>query len=341
MTKTSIEWTDHTINPFVGCSKCSPGCQHCYAERFAARLAKNPKTQAKYAGVVDKNCHWTGRMSRLDLSCFDKLPKKPSRVFVGSMTDIFHENTSSNRIDDIFLKIAQFPQHTFLFLTKRPKIMADYFPNKECEDWLTWGMTVEDQQHLSWPQKNVWLGVTVCNQKEADEKIPVLLKIPAAKRFVSVEPMLGPIDLGFCVFDRRKEIRHLVNGPACLNEEQADSMVAPVVDWIICGGETGPGARPIYPDWVKSLRNQCNNAEVPFFFKSWGDWWPCTQMPEYIDVTKYPVGDIGDDGIFIPPPALEVPLRNGVSCEQVFRAGKKLSGYLIDGREYRQFPKEK
>lgn len=320
MTKTSIEWTDHTINPFVGCSKCSAGCQHCYAERFAARLAKNPKTQAKYAGVVDKNCHWTGRISRLDLSCFDKLPKKPSLVFVGSMTDIFHENANFDDQGKVLSKIANTPQHTFLLLTKRPE-------------------SAYRRYHTKLP--NAWLGVTVCTQEEADEKIPVLLKIPAAKRFVSIEPMLGPIDLGFCVFDRRKEIRHLVNGPACLNEDQADSIVAPVVDWIICGGETGPGARPIYPDWVKSLRNQCNNAEVPFFFKSWGDWWPCTQMPEYIDVTKYPVGDIGDDGIFIPPPALEVPLRNGVCHEQVFKVGKKMSGCLLDGQEYRQFPKEK
>ncbi len=261
---TNIEWCDHTINPFVGCSKCSPGCQHCYAKRFAARLAKNPKTAVKYAGVVDKNCHWTGRMSRLDLSCFDKLPQKPSRVFVGSMADFFHENASFDDQGKVLSRIANTPQHTFLLLTKRPE-----------NAWKRY--------HTMIP--HLWLGVTVCNQEEADEKIPILLKIPAAKRFVSVEPMLGPIDLGFCVFDRRKEIRHLVNGPACLNEEQADSMVAPVVDWIICGGETGPGARPIGMQWARDLRDQCKKAYVPFFFKKAGDRKP---IPTDLLVRQFP-----------------------------------------------------
>lgn len=269
MSATKIEWTDYTINPIVGCSHCSPGCEHCYAEHFANRLAKNPSTCARYDGIVTADGRWTGNTSKPDLTVFDRLPKSSRKVFVGSMTDIFHENTPFNRIDDIFLKIAQFPQHTFIFLTKRPQVMADYFPNEECEYWLTWGMTVEDQQHLSWPQKNIWLGVTVCNQEEADVKIPVLLQIPAAKRFVSVEPMLGPISMwrffpkGSCPMPDKEKAEEMLG----LKKYEENPDYQNGIGWVICGAETGPGARHMNLNWARDLRDQCKNAEVPFFFK--------------------------------------------------------------------------
>lgn len=265
---------NHTVNPVVGCSHCSPGCEHCYAEKFAARLAKNPSTCAKYDGIVTVDGRWTGNTSKPDLSVFDKLPKSSRKVFVGSMTDIFHENTPYNRIDDLFIKIAQFPQHTFLFLTKRPHIMASYFSSDDSEYWLTWGKTVEEQQHLAWPQKNVWLGVTVCNQEEANEKLPILMKIPAAMRFVSVEPMLEAIDLsdflaGHCDCD------------ACVHGYGH----SPFLDWVICGAETGPSARPIDLQWARDLRDQCQRANTPFFFKKAGDRKP---IPQDLLVRQFP-----------------------------------------------------
>ncbi len=221
-----IGWCDITINPLVGCSKCSPGCDHCYAEKFAARLARNPKTAEKYAGVVDERGKWTGRINYEGWGCLDTLPKSPRRVFLGSMTDIFHENISEETFEDLFDYMQYvWPQHTFLLLTKRPQIAEKRI------------------EALPLP-KNVWLGVTVCNQAEADAKLPILMEIRAHKRFVSIEPMLGPIAL--------------------------DISVKPGIDWIICGGETGPGARPMRPDWVRNLRDQCQNTGTPFYFKGWG-----------------------------------------------------------------------
>ena len=261
-----IEWTDLTINPIVGCSKVSDGCRFCYAEKMAYRLSLMPATAAKYAGVVDKN-GWTGKMSALDLTCFDRLPKKPCKVFVGSMTDLFfrgaddtHEqlllttdgkrftlsaDTLHSRVSQILLEIAKHKQHTFIFLTKRPAEM------KETLSLL-----------LKNPLPNLWLGTTVCNQQEADENIPLLLAAPAAKRFVSVEPMLGAVDLWGAKFKTCGEGG--LTGAVTSWEGHG-------LDWVICGGETGPGARPMHPDWVESLWKQAHAAKVPFFFKGWGE----------------------------------------------------------------------
>ena len=227
MNATRIEWADITINPIVGCSKCSPSCDNCYVERFAARLAKNPKTAAKYAGVVDESGKWNGQVV-YDLQCMNALRgmRKPRRIFVGSMGDIFHQRVSFDKLRLLFCMMDAHSQHTYCLLTKRPERMYSF-----CADNANPALS------------NVWLGVTVRNQAEADEKIPILLQTPAAKRFVSVEPMLGAVDMSRWVFDRRAEINHLVNGPACLNYDQADARVAYPLDWVICGGETGPGAR--------------------------------------------------------------------------------------------------
>ncbi|MDR2054494.1 MAG: phage Gp37/Gp68 family protein [Desulfovibrio sp.] len=341
MSATRIEWCDLTINPIVGCSKCSEGCQNCYAERFAARLAKhpNPKISSKYAGVVDKHGKWTGEVSGLDLYVFDGLPHKPKRIFVGSMTDIFHENVSYDTIDDIFTECELLESHTFYFLTKRPQNIRPFL------DWC--------EEHTGRVRfcENTWLGVTVCNQQEADDKIPVLLQAPAVKRFVSVEPCLGPVDIGKYLYDCYecsscgKRMPHTeVLEEECFRcgftaapsyETWGDGNVAvcpecgassdidpvcpdcgayvaqhhpdtPCIDWCIVGGETGPGARPLHPDWVRSLRDQCQEAGVPFFLKSWGEWSPRT-----------------DDS----PPA-----HAGT------RVGKHRAGRLLDGRTWEDVP---
>lgn len=298
MNKSSIEWTQYTLNPFVGCSKCSPGCENCYAEKFASRLAKNPnpKISYKYKDVVDDKVNWTSKISPLDLSCFDKLPKRPSRVFVGSMTDIFHENMPYNRLDAIFSKIADYPQHTFMILTKRPHIAHEYFPHIPVDKWLT-EYNIFYTTEIPFPLSNVWLGVTVCNQAEADGKIPILLQIPAAKHFVSIEPMLSAVD-----------IKQYLQGDNKLT-------------WVIAGGETGTNARPMHEAWVKSLRDQCLETGTPYFFKSWGEWCSYEQAPDYLD-----------SDLFLN----NLPIKY-LDGKKVFKIGKKQSGHLIDGVEYRQF----
>lgn len=254
---TSIGWADITINPIVGCSKCSDGCRSCYAERFAARLARNPQTAAKYRGVVDERGRWTGKISAPDGSCFAKLPKAPRRVFVGSMTDLFHPQIPFHWLDQIFLTFLRYPQHTFIVLTKRPERAAEYFPHGG--EWITdTSLITGEVTRYPYPIPNLWLGVTVCNQAEADAKIPVLLQIPAAKRFVSIEPMLGPVDLNGREF-------------LCKAWSQGQATIGTYLDWVICGGETGPGARPMHPEWARSLRDQCQSAGVPFYFKKMGN----------------------------------------------------------------------
>jgi len=270
------------------------------AERFAARHAKNPnpKIAAKYAGVVDAAGRWTGELSMYFADCFSGLPRKGKRVFVGSMTDMFHRRIHFHTLRMIFAGFAYHKQHTFMLLTKRPDkaylFLSDNFAK---------------------PLPNVWLGVAVCNQAEADEKIPVLLDTPAAKRFVIVEPMLGPVDirkylygcyecalscgkrmsftespekqcLG-CGFIGADDHATWGNGefeecPQCHGDAEVEQVCpdcgtymatehpdTPNIDWVICGAETGPGKRRMETEWALSLRDQCRShfSKTPFFFK--------------------------------------------------------------------------
>lgn len=272
----SIGWCDCTVNPIVGCTKCSPGCENCYAERFAARLAKNPATAKKYAGVVDERGRWTGKISEPDWSCFEKLPKSPRRVFVGSMTDIFFDEHAPH-LPKLFDMMASMPQHKFLLLTKRPENMRVLF----------------DAWNVPYIPSNIWLGVTVCNQAEAKEKIPILMRIPARMRFVSIEPMLAPIDLdsvpfkysdGF--FGSALRWYHLPHG--------SWSKDYPALNWVICGGESGPGARQMHSDWVRSLRDQCVEAGVPFYFKGWGRYKPIPEIQNGMVWREFPAQEGAD-----------------------------------------------
>lgn len=258
---TKIKWTNETWNPIIGCSKVSAGCKNCYAEKMAHRLSLMEKTEY-YNNVVwwdKKNWgKWNGKTHFVE-SALDK-PfrwKKPRMIFVCSMGDLFHESVSFNFIDEVFSRIYQLPYHTFQILTKRPERMKEYFDG--CLKIMG----------------NVWLGVTAENQEQANKRIPVLLQTPAKVRFVSVEPMLGDVDLN------EKEL-------ICKSYSNGKLTIGKYLDWVICGGESGHSARPINQDWVRSLRDQCESANVPFFFKQWH---------------------------------------------------KKSDGSLIDGKEYKQFPK--
>jgi protein gp37 len=240
---------------------------------------------------------------------------KPARVFVNSMSDLFHEDVPDEFIDNVFVIMAAASHHKFLILTKRPLRMKKYLNNLDVEHLYDIqygcydkGLAVED-----WPLPNVWLGVSVEDQKTADQRIPLLLQTPAAVRFVSCEPLLGEVDLKGWIYK---------NGMWVNGQNR--------IDWIIVGGESGKNARPMHPGWVRSIRNQCVDAGVPFFFKQWGEWhydspFELDHRRTYMDRSGSFFGYNNQDHY-----------DEGRLC--FGRVGKKKAGRLLDGREWNEFP---
>ena len=262
--KSKIEWTDQTWNPTTGCSKVSEGCRNCYAEKRSARFASTP---GKYLGVTT-NGKFNGTL-RLHDDVLD-IPlrrRKPTMYFVNSMSDLFHEKVPFEFIDRVFAVMALTPQHTFQILTKRPERMAEYMGRDEIwEGWRdhmpgadAWQKR-ERQDRLPEPidgsfyLPNVWLGTSVEDQKSADERVPHLLRCPAAVRFLSVEPLLGALNLEVLTFSKGIRGTCLIGAPNA-------------IDWVIAGGESGPGARPCDVEWIRSIIAQCKAADVPCFVK--------------------------------------------------------------------------
>lgn len=285
-TDTAIEWTDKTWNPVTGCDPVSEGCRNCYARRMAARLARR-------CGYPEAPDHFRVTLHPDRLA--DPLRwKEPCMVFVNSMGDLFHPDVPDGFIEQVLGVVALRPQHTFQVLTKRAQRMCEFMSNHTGRDALT--------GNRNYRLDNLWLGVSAENQATADERIPWLLKTPAAVRFVSCEPLLGPVDI----------FSHLLDGRHKWN---------PKLHWVIAGGETGPGARPMHPDWVRSLRNQCQDADVPFFFKGWGAW-----FPNWVDM---PRDDLNYE-------RAHVMVEDMAFC----RVGQKAAGRLLDGREWGEMPKQ-
>lgn len=253
---TAIEWSDATWNPITGCTRVSRGCGRCYAERLAAtRLRDHPSRR----GLTDPHGRWTGEV-RFNGQWLDQPLrwKRPRRIFVCAHGDLFHEAVPYAWIDRVFGVMGRAPEHTFQVLTKRPERARLYLTGssvervrRSCNDWFE----LQGMPHRRWPFPNVLLGTSVEDQPTADERIAALLKVPAAVRWISAEPLLGPIDLNILT----------CNGTVFRRIEAARSL-----GWVVVGGESGPGARPMDPDWVRSLRDQCEAAGAPFFFKQWG-----------------------------------------------------------------------
>lgn len=238
-----------SLNPIVGCSKISPGCEHCYAERMARRLAA--MDVAGYNdGVLTSTGNWGGKTVLVESALEKPMHwNKPRAIFINSMGDLFHENTPYEWIDQVFAIAALCPQHLFLVLSKRAERMAKYFNDKNTAGRILtskMGAGFDSNTYFNLsvdiPLGNVWLGVSAENQEQYDNRIRNLLSCPAAIRFVSGEPLLGAIHADYIG----------------------------MLDWVICGGESGPGARPMNPDWARSLRDQCMDSAVPFFFKQHG-----------------------------------------------------------------------
>ena len=249
--KTSIQWTDRTWPVTTGCEDESPGCLNCYAKALSYRMGlnPNPKIAAAYGGTVEKRAgvlRWTGLLKpqpdRLD---WPLKWMKPARIFVGNMSDLFHEDVPFDFIDQVFHVMESCPQHTFQVLTKRAERM-EKFVGTLCRSQV--------------PLPNIWLGVSVEDQKRADERIPHLLATPAAVRFLSVEPMLGPVDLE----------SYLEGAWSADADPSGPGVTCPGIDWGICGGESGHSARPFDLVWARDLRDQCKAAGVPFFMKQCG-----------------------------------------------------------------------
>lgn len=274
---TRIEWTDVTWNPVTGCTKVSPGCKHCYAETLAERF-----WATSYPKVPDEGFGIPGAVNQLRSREFtdvlfheDRLEsplrwKKPRRVFVNSMSDLFHERLPDEDIDRIFAVMALTPRHTYQILTKRPARMLAYMASPPRRELIQYaGEKIKPSpppihwyhapRSFPWPLPNVWLGTSVEDQDRADERIPFLLQTPAAVRWISAEPLLGPINLDSWP-DR-----------CWLHTVGSDGAATRAgLDWVVCGGESGPGARPMDPSWARSIRDQCVAAVVPYFFKQWG-----------------------------------------------------------------------
>jgi protein gp37 len=299
--KTKIEWTDATWNPVTGCTKVSAGCKNCYAERdfhrpYPGRAFTDVRT---HPDRLDQPLRW----------------RKPKRIFVNSMSDLFHEAVPDSFIDSVFIRMAIAQQHTFQILTKRPQRMLEWIPK------MLWNVDGLANSLNYLP--NVWLGVSVENQEAADERIPLLLQTPAAVRWVSYEPALGPVDFR-CIQTDMVEIDALTGDHGVYRPLAGRSECK--LNWVVAGGESGPGARPAHPDWFRKVRDDCRAAGVSFFFKQWGEWTAEERPGTEVDLLTLKPNEC-------------VAWGNGKNTHTLYtRVGKKRTGRLLDGREWSEFP---
>lgn len=356
-----IEWTDATWNPITGCSVVSPGCTNCYAMRLAGtRFAHLPSraglTDDSKAGPV-----WNGQVRFNEQWLTQPLQwKRPRRIFVCAHGDLFHENVPDEWIDKVFAVMALAAQRTFQVLTKRSKRMREYMTRPgvsvrvglEATEMTLNAITANPRRKIGegfrifkaaaspgalkiWPLPNVWLGVTTEDQARADERIPDLLATPAAVRFVSAEPLLGPIDFRRisygtstgAVFGHPNITKIEVTVDAL---KGAPITGIPGLDWIIVGGESGKGARPMHPDWARSIRDQCKAAGAAFFFKQWGEW----EQVIHVDQRD------GARLLNLTPGKSEIILKAAVGDVPINmrRVGKARAGRLLDGVTHDEFP---
>jgi protein gp37 len=386
---THIEWTDATWNPITGCSVVSPGCTNCYAMKLAGtRLQHEPSrkglTKPGKAGPV-----WTGEV-RFNQQWLDQPLrwKRPRKIFVCAHGDLFAENVPDEWIDQVFAVMLLAGHHIYQILTKRHQRMRAYIASRSIPDdrgypaanirayvntWLNdpnwrqkhrdWARLIPEGQNLfsmSWPLPNVWLGVSVEDQARANERIPDLLATPAAVRWISAEPLLGPIDLRSLTIDGEYEMdaisplswRELWDGhfspeaTGCNLDEAIEAFAESSgtypptddkpasLDWVVVGGESGPGARPMHPDWVRSLRDQCAEAGIPFFFKQWGNWLPAERIEDGGKPTWDAEYGAAEEGSFGGVRARLTQLGN----QDFASVGKARAGRLLDGIEHNGCP---
>lgn len=309
MKDSKIEWCDHTFNPWMGCTKVSPACDHCYAEVSGpARVHRargvemwGPQGQRVRTSAANwrQPLRWNAEAQRLGVRY---------RVFCASLADVFDNAVPDEWRLDMFQLIGDTPNLDWLLLTKRIGNAEGMYQAAMGPSWA---------DNAAWPS-NVWIGATVVNQAEANRDIPKLLAVPAAKRFLSMEPLLEHV-IVFSL-DGPVDVPHGAKSP---------------IDWVIVGGESGPHARPMHPAWVRDMADQCAEAGVAFFFKQWGEF-----MPPESASTRYPANDWRDvvDSTGATRPVRFVGDAVLESSRQVVRVGKKAAGRLLDGREWNEVP---
>lgn len=380
---TKIEWADATVNYLNGCSVISAGCTNCYAMRLAGTRLKHDPSRAGLTMATKAGPVWTGETRANEKALLLPLKwKRARRIFWNAHGDLFHDSVPDAVIDLQWAVMALTPQHTHMVLTKRPERMREYLDNPTTTQRLAalllektdrqWGVAAgtillalanrsqEDEPELITPPlPNVWLGTSVEDQRTADERISHLLATPAAVRFLSCEPLLGPVDLtriNFGQHDNDDDVRvwddaltgdvwsAFFAGVGGLVGVERGGNDGPVIDWVIAGGESGPGARPMHPDWARSLRDQCAAAGVAFHFKQWGESGPL--RPELIPVPWGKIGWVAKDGRFKfgcteadHEPMYKDDDKFGPSYwSQIVRVGKARAGRLLDGRTHDEFP---
>ncbi len=315
--KSGIGWTNATWNVLTGCDKVSPGCKNCYALRDWARLAANPKTVYYGRKFTDFAVHHERLSQPLRWT-------KPRMIFVNSMSDLFHKDAPFEFIASVFGVMALARAHTFQILTKRPLRMLEFFnwlkdasgeagSLKYCIDAAratgAFQGTKADKDATAgkWPLPNVWLGISAENQSTADERVPLLLKCPAAIRWASAEPLLGPLELDFA-FNM-----HL--------DTYGNWRAGGGIDWVVVGGESGPKARPMAESWALAVAQSCRKHNVPFFFKQWGEWQPESMNRGLKSETVLSIAEPDSD-------------------KRMLRVGSNAEGWdLLEGARWQEFPR--
>ena len=362
---TKIEWTDATWNPITGCSVHSPGCTNCYAMKLAGTRMKHHWSRKGLTVDTKAGPVWTGEVRFNEEWLTQPLRwKRPRMIFVCAHADLFHEKVPDEWIDRIFAVMALCPQHTFQVLTKRADRMRVYIQGLRDG---TRRLYLNEHEFVRAPYeggvpKNIWLGVSVEDQKRANERIPDLLATPAAVRWLSCEPLLGPLNLisiSTMQFRGAELLNTLTGQPYGLFGDECRYSVAGL-NWIVAGGESGPGARPMHPDWARSLRDQCAAAGVPFLFKQWGEWLPIGRLYDDDGDTDETIaaenmllsarGREFDDGDWWTDPSDVQVVDSGMynwanenaqsppNVIVIKRAGKQAAGRLLDGIEHNGFP---
>lgn len=366
---TQIEWTDATWNIVTGCSVVSPGCTNCYAMKLAGtRLRDHPSRQGLttdskagpvWNGQVRFNADWLTQPLRW---------AKPRKIFVCAHGDLFHEGVAEAELDQIFAVMALCPHHVFQVLTKRPVRMRDYL-SQACgriadrivamrrargdRDMVVGPLPNIEPGAPWWPLPNVWLGVSVEDQARADERIPILLETPAAVRWISAEPLLGPVSLNAIQAPRYVPEDHETDWKfSCLetgdyyffdcgdgfNEGGDGPDRRHRIDWVVVGGESGQGSRPMHPDWARQMRDDCAAAGTPFLFKQWGDWTPGENAQSTLGRTVETADWFNDQWRFatLPPSSAEgMHIDDEPTC---YRIGKKAAGRRLDGVQHDGYP---